>query len=467
MMSPTSVQEEAKLNAMQRAWQSKRGLSSTLFEDIAESELLTVAQSPCAPVTKTIYSIPQAVAAATKDEEVEACQWDNCQEQSLEAELIEEKLTSTILDASILGDFPARYTVCALEAHQLPVIGVYIDPRVVPGFKYRVRPLPAIGQSTKNKCLFNDEALTLRTIGRGYARRFTFEAAPNNLNNNENYFWSDNRPEGYAFELELVSEGDKFTIFDMNKEAQGTVEVLQLEGPQFEISNLYSKHGIEKRANVKFTGKVEFYETGVAKPMPLAGVVIAMKSRHRSSAEIVKILNVVIQRHRYTLLPGIQKVHRRVTVRGQDINDVPTQYSMHGLEPYELPVVGTYVDPRVIPGFYYKVRPNHRKEHLFGGRALKLLSIGIGYAKRLTFEPDSLVAPNNYLWSDNHPDGLGLEISAVRKDMKFVIKADNQVLGEASVFRVDKPQTEERMEKVMTKSGKYATEKYIHIDVTC
>lgn len=51
-------------------------------------------------------------------------------------------------------------------------------------------------------------------------------------------------------------------------------------------------------------------------------------------------MNVVIRRQRYTLLPGIQKVHRRVTVRGQDIDDVPTQYSMHGLEPYELPVVG-------------------------------------------------------------------------------------------------------------------------------
>jgi hypothetical protein len=43
------------------------------------------------------------------------------------------------------------------------------------------------------------------------------------------------------------------------------------------------------------------------------------------------------------LLPGIQKVHRRVTVRGQDIDDVPTQYSMHGLEPYELPVVGKHL----------------------------------------------------------------------------------------------------------------------------
>lgn len=111
-------------------------------------------------------------------------------------------------------------------------------------------------------------------------------------------------------------------------------------------------------------------------------------------------------------------------------------------------VLGTYVDERVIPGFYYRVRPNDRKEHLFQGRSLKLCSIGMGYAKRLTFQPDSLVEPDNYLWSDNHPDGLGLEPRAVLPNMKFSVVIDGQILGEACVFTADKPQIEERMEKV-------------------
>ncbi|KAJ8974134.1 hypothetical protein NQ317_004500 [Molorchus minor] len=99
------------------------------------------------------------------------------------------------LNGSSVGDLPAEYTVCSLEDNQFPVIGVYIDKRVIPGFKYRVRPLPPVGKpSTINKCLFNDRALTLQSIGRGYAKRFTFEADKNNLNNNENYFWGDNRP---------------------------------------------------------------------------------------------------------------------------------------------------------------------------------------------------------------------------------------------------------------------------------
>lgn len=137
---------------------------------------------------------------------------------------------SLVLDAAEVGDFPARYTVCAVQPHQFPVVGVYVDKRVIPGFKYRVRPLPSVGKSpTRMPCLFRGRALTLQSIGRGYARRFTFEADENSLNNNENYFWSDNRPEGFAFELEVISDGDKFTIFDANKEAQGTVEVTKLE----------------------------------------------------------------------------------------------------------------------------------------------------------------------------------------------------------------------------------------------
>lgn len=144
------------------------------------------------------------------------------------------KTDSLVLDASSLGDLPARYEICSLESHQMPSVGVYVDKRITPGFKYRVRPLPSIGRpSTINKCLFNEKALTLKSIGRGYARRFTFEAENNCLNNNDNYFWSDNRPEGYAFELELISEGDKFTFFDINGESQGTVEILSIEVSKF------------------------------------------------------------------------------------------------------------------------------------------------------------------------------------------------------------------------------------------
>jgi len=75
--------------------------------------------------------------------------------------------------------------------------------------------------------MFNGRALQLLNIGRGYSRRLTFQADSNTLNNNDNYFWSDSRPEGFAFELEVVSTGDKFTLQDTDHTAAGTLEILQ------------------------------------------------------------------------------------------------------------------------------------------------------------------------------------------------------------------------------------------------
>lgn len=105
---------------------------------------------------------------------------------------------------------------------------------------------------------------------------------------------------------------------------------------------------MEKRAKVKFIGKVEFYETGVACPMPLSGTVICVKSKGKRTAEITKVISVIIKRHRYTLIPGIQTHRRRVTVRGDEIGDVPCKYTMTGLQPYELPVVGMYQQTIII-----------------------------------------------------------------------------------------------------------------------
>lgn len=133
------------------------------------------------------------------------------------------------LDASTIGDFPARYTVSQLEPHQFPAVGVYVDKRILPGFKYRVRPLSDPYDVSNKKLLqplFNGKALTLKAIGRGYARRLTFETVNDK---SIEHFWSDNRPEGYAFEIEAVTEGDKFTVYEVDNEPQGTAEVLKIE----------------------------------------------------------------------------------------------------------------------------------------------------------------------------------------------------------------------------------------------
>jgi hypothetical protein len=100
------------------------------------------------------------------------------------------------------------------------------------GKKLKFQCLPALSlfqnkPKGTSKHMFNGCALQLLNIGRGYSRRLTFQADPNTLNDNSNYFWSDSRPEGFAFELEVVSPGDKFTLQDTNHTAAGTLEILQ------------------------------------------------------------------------------------------------------------------------------------------------------------------------------------------------------------------------------------------------
>lgn len=45
------------------------------------------------------------------------------------------------LDGAELNDFPARYSVPLLRPYEFAAVGVWIHPNIVPGFKYKVRPI--------------------------------------------------------------------------------------------------------------------------------------------------------------------------------------------------------------------------------------------------------------------------------------------------------------------------------------
>jgi hypothetical protein len=58
-------------------------------------------------------------------------------------------------------------------------------------------------------------------------------------------------------------------------------------------------------------------------------------------------MNVTVgshQRRGFTLTPGINDKWRHSTVLGESIGDVPTRYTITGLEAYELPVIGEWVN---------------------------------------------------------------------------------------------------------------------------
>ncbi|XP_071449412.1 uncharacterized protein [Hetaerina americana] len=407
--------------------------------------------------------------------------------------LVEEVSPVLHLDAGSLGDFPARYEIPAswVRRNEFPVVGIYIDPRIVPGFRYKVRslfgPVPAdcnAGATKGLNYLFGGRALTLLSIGQGYSHRFTFEADADRLNNNGNYFWSDSLPNGFAFELVVVSPGDKFTVHDANHLVMGTLEVVRLEMPQMETGQRQSaettdgeKRGTEKTIRLRMQCKFECFETGcTTQVVTVSGMAIVRKSPGSKAAKLIRIVNVAVgQKRGFTLTLGVDdKKWRRTKVSGEEIGDIPTRYTIFGLEAHEQPVIGTYVDPRITPGFHYRVRPAGSPRPLFGGRALCLLAIGAGYGKRISFQPDNLNNPADFsFWSDSQSDGYGFEPRAVFTGMCFAVCAGGQRLGEAVVFRADSPQVEE--DDASAKSSMHELQnvrsggviKCIRVDVTC
>lgn len=354
---------------------------------------------------------------------------------------------------------PAQYVVQGLHGHEMPVIGVYVDSRITPGFSYRVRPVHA------TKMLFKGQALPLLSIGRGYGKRITF-ASESHISN-ENFFWSDSNPEGYGFSLQLVKVNDKFTVKDANNKSVGIATVQKLMGPQVEVGHCVTEAGhIEKRVRVSLYCSIEFFHDGSNshKPVVISGLAVGKKVKApRALAEVTEILCCSIDRSRgYTLVAGADSSTHITILKGETINDIPTTYSLKGLQPFEIPVVGTYVDPRILTGFKYRVRPVDSKKHLFGGNALTLQSIGRGYGKRLTFESASLNQNENYFWSDTNPEGYGFTIQAVSPGETFTIHNNVEEIGRAQVFRADLPQVEEN---TTTLDG--AVVKRVRVILTC
>lgn len=257
------------------------------------------------------------------------------------------------LNASNLEDFPAEYIINPLEDHQFPVMGVYIDKRVIPGFKYLVKPIKT------TKYLFQGVPLSLLSIGRGYARRLTFETNKQHRNQ-PTYFYSDNHLEGYAFELQVIADGDKFTIYDANGEPHGELEIIKADREQVEINLAQENDQIVRKVRVKFSANVEFYDSGMTHHTVLDGTAVCVKHKNEIFAKTVKIRNVNIKHNKYYLIPGCQEDYRRTYVKGVDIRDVPTRYTIIGLSSYEMPVIGElYLKRKIIFMLYIMIFLRH------------------------------------------------------------------------------------------------------------
>lgn len=129
--------------------------------------------------------------------------------------------------------------------------------------------------------------------------------------------------------------------------AQFSITFLILQKNQIELEQKISEDGlIEKRVKVSTLCKVEWYENDdITKLVPVTGVAILKKGR--GNAAVTRVVNVAIGikqlKKGYELKPGIKSSSRRITVNGSDIKDIPCQYTVVGLERYELPVIGKFL----------------------------------------------------------------------------------------------------------------------------
>lgn len=71
---------------------------------------------------------------------------------------------------------------------------------------------------------------------------------------------------------------------------------------------------------------------------------VIKKGKTAKSASVVHIIRALVGIQRgASLIPGINIQQRTTVVRGNSIGDIPTRYTIVGLEPYEMPVIGMYI----------------------------------------------------------------------------------------------------------------------------
>lgn len=148
--------------------------------------------------------------------------------------------------------------------------------------------------------LFNGEPRMLQSIGLGYGKRLTFSGET--LNNNENYFWSDSRPEGYAFTVCAVEAGDKFVIYDEMSHVVGDVDIIEVYESQTEEKTVYEPDYVTKIVRVRLTANIQYHiHHGMLMDVTdhvtnLEGTAVLVRHRGSMAATLQQISDVNVPR---------------------------------------------------------------------------------------------------------------------------------------------------------------------------
>ena len=173
---------------------------------------------------------------------------------------------------------------------------MYVDRRICPGFPYRVRYVGSFRDAYEGK------PKTLLSIGMGYANRLTFESE--SLNHNDNVFWSDSHPLGFAFCIQAVSPGDLFIVYDVCSTPLGEATVEILSAPQEEMGTTIENGTICKTVRVWLVCSVVYFQghhglVDLNSPTSekFVGDAIVVKCKGEKRAKVLSISNVCLSRN--------------------------------------------------------------------------------------------------------------------------------------------------------------------------
>jgi len=171
-----------------------------------------------------------------------------CDSAGSDEEIQPEEYISLTVNGADMGDLPIEFTVEGIKRNEFPIIGTYVDQRILPGFQYRVRKL---GGRNPDRYFFKGEALTLQSIGRGYGKRITFEG--------ENVFYSDTYPSGLALSVVSISAGDQFTVTTPDTEHPvAEARIMEILAQQEIDSEVDEEKNMCKRVRVTFSCDVNY-----------------------------------------------------------------------------------------------------------------------------------------------------------------------------------------------------------------
>ena len=137
----------------------------------------------------------------------------------------------------------------------------------------------------------------------GYGKRLTFRG--DTLNQNDAFFWSDSHPQGFAFIIRAVNDGERFVIYDAANVVVGDAKVEKADDIQMEEKTECTNGAVTKYVRVRLTCSIIIHRRHHNDLIEMQdnnnvqvveGIAEVLKPKGARQATTLKITDVVLPR---------------------------------------------------------------------------------------------------------------------------------------------------------------------------